>query len=61
VRDRRKNRAFEELLGSDDFGAAWMDHLKIFFADWDLSPDEVLALLDNSAKMARETLVAKPD
>ena len=48
-------------MESEDFGSAWMDHLKVFFADWDLSTDEVLSLLENSARMARETLVAKPD
>lgn len=48
-------------MESDDFGAAWMDHLKMFFSDWELSTDEVIALLDNSARLARETLVEKPD
>jgi hypothetical protein len=61
VRDRRKGRRFEDLVESEDFGMAWMDHLKIFFADWELSTDEVLTLLENSARLARETLVPKPD
>ena len=61
MRDRRKGRDFGDLIESEDFGSAWMDHLKAFFADWDLSTDEVLSLLENSARMARETLVAKPD
>ena len=61
VRDRRKGRCFEELMGSEDFGHAWMDHLKVFFADWELTTDEVRALLQNSARMARETLVSKPN
>ena len=61
VKDRRKGRRFEELMGSEDFGHAWMDYLKVFFADWELSTDEVLALLENSARMARKTFVNKPD
>ena len=61
VRDRRRGRPFEVLVESEDFGSAWMDYLKEFFSDWELTTDEVLALLENSARMARETLVPKPD
>ena len=60
MRDRRKGRDFPELMESEDFGAAWMDYLKVFFADWELTGSEVVALLENSAKSARETLVEKP-
>ena len=48
-------------MESEDFGVAWMDHLKNFFSDWDLSTHEVVTLLENSARMARETLIPKPD
>jgi hypothetical protein len=41
VRDRRKGRRFEELMGSEDFGRAWMDYLKVFFSDWELTTAEV--------------------
>jgi hypothetical protein len=61
VKDRRRGRRFGELVESEDFGSAWMDHLKMFFSDWELTTDEVLALLENSARMARETFVPKPD
>ena len=61
VRDRRKGRTFAELMGSDDFGVAWMDYLKVFFSDWNLTTQEVVTLLDNSARSAREALVGKPD
>lgn len=61
MRDRRKGRRFDELIGSTDFGHAWIDYLKVFFADWEMRPDEIVTLLESSARMARDTFVPKPN
>ena len=37
------------------------EYLGVFFSDWDLTTDKILTLLENSARLDRETLVYKPD